>query len=122
MTDSITATIPARLAAVLAYVPVLGWLVVFLFQRANPLAMYHLRQSIGLVLFLLGLTVGWAVVGWVIAWIPYAFVVSIALFALVMAAYFLSVVILLLGLRNALRSSFASLPLFGGWANRLPIR
>lgn len=119
--DAFTFTFPARLTAAFAYVPVVGWLVVFLFQRGNPLAMYHLRQSIGLVVFLLALTAGWAVVGWIIAWIPYAFILSIALFALVMVVYCLSVVILFMGLRNALRASLASLPLFGGWADRLPI-
>lgn len=46
--------------AVIAYlIPVVGWLYVYLFQRKNTLAVFHLRQSIGLVLFLIGSLVVW---------------------------------------------------------------
>lgn len=114
---------PSRLPAVLAYlIPVIGWLYVYLFQRKNPLALYHLRQSVGLVLFLVGTLVGWAVIGWVLAWIPYMAVLSIALFTIVMAAYFYGFVAWILGMINALTSRLAPLPLFGRWANRLPIK
>jgi uncharacterized membrane protein len=112
----------ARLPAVLAYIPVIGWAYVFLFQRGNPLAVYHLRQSIGLILFMLGALVAWAVVAWVLAWIPFMAVLSAALFTIVIAAYLYAVVAWLLGLINALNKRAAPLPFFGQWANRLPIR
>jgi len=114
-------SITSRVNAALAYIPILGWLYVILVQRRNALAVYHLKQSIGWVLFLIVVLAGWGVVAWVLAWIPYAFVVSIALFALVIAAYFYGFVALLLGLRNALRARAVPLPLFGERANRLPI-
>jgi uncharacterized membrane protein len=108
---------------VLAYlVPVIGWLYVLFFQRKNSLAVYHLKQSIGLFVFLVATTVGWAVVGWALAWIPYMAVLGIALFAIVIAAYFYGVVAWILGLSNALSARRAPLPLFGQWASRLPIR
>ena len=113
---------PSRTPAVLAYLPVVGWLYVFFLQRQNPLAMFHLRQAIGLVLFLLAVFVGWIVVAWILAWIPFAFVFSIGLFALVIVAYLGGVVILLMGLRNALNAKQTPLPVFGEWANRMPIR
>jgi len=114
---------PSRLPAVLAYlVPVIGWLYVLFFQRKNSFAVYHLRQSIGLCLFLVGALAGWAVVAWVLAWIPYAAVLSIALFAIVIAAYVFGVLAWILGLVNALSGRLAPLPLFGQWASRLPIR
>lgn len=120
--DSTLAAPSSRLAAVIAYVPVIGWLYVFALQRQNPLAMYHLRQSIGMVLFLIAVAVGWALVAWLLAWIPFAFILGIALFALVIAAYFYSVVLLLIGLRNALTAKLTPLPIFGEWASHLPIR
>lgn len=114
---------PSRLPAVLAYLfPVVGWLYVFLFQRSNSLAVYHLRQSIGLFLFLVGALVVWAVIGWVIAWIPYIAVLSVGLFTIVIAAYFYGVVAWLLGMIHALRNQLTPLPLFGRWADGLPIR
>jgi uncharacterized membrane protein len=114
---------PSRLPAVLAYlIPVVGWLYVFFFQRKNALAIYHLRQSIGLFLFLIGTMTGWAVIAWVLAFIPYMAVVSIALFAIVMAAYLFGLVAWIVGLTNALRNRLAPLPLFGQWASRLPIK
>ena len=112
----------SRIPAVLAYlVPFLGWLYVYFFQRKNSLALYHLKQSVGLVLFLIATTVGWVVVGWVIAWIPYMFVLSIALFGVVFAAYLYGIVAWIVGLSNALRARPVPLPLFGEWASRLPI-
>jgi uncharacterized membrane protein len=113
---------PSRLPAVLAYVPVVGWLYVLLFQRKNLVALFHLRQSIGLFLFLVGTFAGWAVIAWLLAWIPYMDILAIALFAIVIAAYLYGAVAWILGLINALRSRLAPLPLFGRWANRLPIK
>lgn len=114
--------IASRVGAALAYIPILGWLYVILVQRRNAFAMYHLKQSIGWVLFLIVVLAIWALAAWVLAWIPYAFVVSIALFALVIAAYLYGVVALLLGVRNALRARAVPLPVFGERANRLPIQ
>lgn len=111
-----------RLPAVLAYIPILGWLYVYLFQRKNTFAVFHLRQGVGLVLFLIGGLLVWAVVAWLVAWIPYMAVVSVALFALVIAVYIYGAVALVMGLLNALRNRLSPLPFFGRWANRLPIR
>jgi hypothetical protein len=106
----------------LAYLPFIGWLYVFLFQRSNPLAVYHLRQSIGLFLFLAGTMVGWVVIAWLVFWIPYMAFVSMALFTLVIAAYLFGVAVWILGLMNALGNRLTPSPLFGQWADRLPIR
>ena len=113
----------SRLPAVLAYLlPVLGWLYVLLFQRRNSLALYHLRQAIGLVVFLVVILMAWGVVGWLLAWVPYLGVLSIALFALVVSAYLYGIVTWLFGIYNALSDRESPLPLFGRWASRLPIR
>ena len=113
----------SRLPAVLAYLlPVLGWLYVLFFQRKNSLALYHLRQAIGLVIFLIVIVFAWAVVGWLLAWIPYLNILSIALFALVIGAYFYGFVAWLFGIYNALSDRESPLPLFGRLASRLPIQ
>ena len=113
----------SRIPAVVAYlIPIIGWLYVLFFQRKNSLAVYHLKQSIGLVLFLVAITAGWAVIAWVLAWIPYMAVLGIALFAIVIAIYLYGLVAWILGLINALNGRLTPLPLFGQWASRLPIR
>jgi uncharacterized membrane protein len=111
----------SRFLAAAAYLPIIGWLYVLVFQRQNPLAMYHLRQSIGLFLFLVAAIVGWAAVAWVLAWIPYMGILSVALFTVVILAYLLGVVAWLWGLFNALNELMVPLPVFGRWASRLPI-
>lgn len=111
----------SRVPAVLAYVPIIGWLYVYLLHRQDELAMYHLRQSVGLVLFLIGIFVLWAVFGWLIAWIPYFAVVSLGLFALVIAAYIFGFVAWIMGLINAFNERLAPLPGFGDWAETLPL-
>jgi uncharacterized membrane protein len=110
-----------NISAVIAYIPIIGWLYVYLFARKNPLAVYHLRQSVGLVLFLIGAFVIWAVVAYVIAIIPYMAAFSVALFTVVIAAYLFGAVTWIMGIVNALRNKSTPLPLFGQWANRLPI-
>jgi len=113
----------SRIPAVVAYlIPIIGWLYVLFFQRKNSLAVYHLKQSIGLVLFLVAITAGWAVIAWVLAWIPYMAVLGIALFAIVIAIYLYGLVAWILGLINALNGRLTPLPLFGQWASHLPIR
>ena len=112
-----------RLPAVLAYLlPILGWLYVFFFQRKNSLALYHLRQAIGLVVFLIVTLIAWVVVGWLLAWIPYLDILSIALFALVVGAYVYGFVAWLIGIYHALSDRESPLPLFGRLASRLPIK
>jgi uncharacterized membrane protein len=115
-------TSSSRFPAVLAYIPVIGWLFVLFFQRKNELAIFHVRQSIGLVVFLVGVFLAWAVVAWILAWIPLMAIIGIALFTVVIAAILFGAVALVMGLLNALRNRFTPLPLFGQWANRLPIK
>ena len=112
----------SRLPAVLAYlIPFIGWLYVLLFARKNEVAMYHLKQAIGLFLFLLGMLLGWGVVAWLLAWLPYMAALGVGLFTLVIAAYLYGVVAWIMGLANALRNRLTPLPGFGRWAERLPL-
>lgn len=113
-----------RLAAALAYlIPVIGWLYVYLFQRKHAFAVYHLKQALGLSLFLIAVFVIWGLVAWVLAWFPLMIIMSIALFSLVIAAYLYGAAAWLMGISNALRSRTTPLPLFGRWADRrLPIQ
>jgi uncharacterized membrane protein len=107
--------------ALIAYIPIIGWLYVYFMQRENPLAVFHLRQSVGLFLFLIGIFVVWAVVAYLLALIPYMAVFSVTLFTIVMAFYMFGVVAWVTGIVNALKNKSTPLPLFGQWANRLPI-
>jgi uncharacterized membrane protein len=110
------------LPAVLAYIPVIGWLYVAVFQRGNEDATFHLRQSVGLVLFLASVFAGWVIISTMIGLIPYMAALGMGLFTLVMAAFMYGFVAWLMGMNNALRRRLEPLPLFGKWANRLPIR
>ncbi len=112
----------SRIAGILAYaVPVLGWLYVYLFQRKDEFAVFHLKQSIGLVIFFVGTFVLWAIVAWLIAWLPYMAVFGLTLFALVIAAYIYGFVIWVKGILNVLRNEMNPLPGIGERADRLPI-
>jgi uncharacterized membrane protein len=112
----------ARIPAALVYLlPIIGWLYVGFFHRKNDLAIFHLRQSIGLCLFLVGVLIAWAVVATLIAFIPYMAVLSIALFTLVIAAYMVGFVVWLMGITHALNHRLIPLPFFGQYASRLPI-
>jgi uncharacterized membrane protein len=141
----------SRLPAMLAYLPVIGWLYVYFFQRKNRLAFFHLRQAIGLVLFLVAAVIVWAVVAWVMAFIPAIIqqvlrpfagedapllvtildiflglgqvtgVVGISLFTIVIGAYIFGMIAWVMGIRYAAIGEATTLPIFGQRASRLPI-
>jgi uncharacterized membrane protein len=112
----------SRTSAIIAYaVPVLGWLYVYLVQRDDQFAMFHLKQAIGLVIFLVVAFVAWIVFGFLIAQIPYMAVASISLFPLVMGSYIFGIYAWVKGIRNVMRSEMNLLPAIGARSNRLPI-
>lgn len=115
-------SLSSRVSAIIAYVvPVLGWLYVYLFQRKDEFAVYHLKQSIGLVIFVVGTFILWAVVAYVIAYLPYMAVFGLTLFTLVIAAYIFAFIVWIKGILNVLSSEMKPLPGIGERANRLPI-
>jgi uncharacterized membrane protein len=110
-----------RISAAVGYIPVIGWIYAYFFQRKNELVMFHLKQSISLFLDLIVVLLLWAVVGWVLTWIPYGNVVAITLFTVVMLAFFVGFIAWVIGIANALRGLLKDLPLFNTWVKRLPI-
>jgi uncharacterized membrane protein len=110
-----------RFASVVAYIPVIGWLYVLLFQPRNVFAVFHLRQAIGLVLFLIVVILAYLAFSWVISWIPYGFLIANALFALIMATSFFVIIMWIIGMINAAQGRATILPVFGRRASRLPI-
>ena len=108
-----------RLFAVLAYIPVLGWLVVLLLKRHSPLPMFHVRQSIGLFVFLVLSFAAWAAGTWVLGWIPYGFMVGVSLFTMVIVAFIFVIVAWITGMVDALKGRMVLLPLFGARANNI---
>lgn len=103
------------------FLPVIGWIYLGFFQKKNQFARFHMRQAIGLCLFLLLVIVGWAVLVWLLAWIPYAIVIGIALFSMPVVAFVFCVIAWFIGMSNALRCQVAYLPMIGSYSNRLPI-
>jgi uncharacterized membrane protein len=109
-----------KISAVIAYIPVIGWLYVLFAQRKSEFAVFHLRQSIGLVIGIVGSLIAWGVVAWVLTWIPFGDVIGIALFTLVITVWIVAVIALVIGLVNAARGRMDRLPFFGGFASWLP--
>lgn len=110
-----------RLVAGIAYIPIIGWLYILIFKRQDEFAMFHVRQSIGLFLFLIFLFLGWAAFGWLISWLPYGMLIAVTLFAIIIVAVGFGVVAWIMGIIYALQGRVAFLPIFGRMANRLRI-
>jgi len=115
---------PGKYLALLAYLlGPLGWLSVFLFQRKDELAVYHAKQSLLLNMLAVGAPAAWAIVAWLISWIPFLGpIVAVSLFSLVIAGYSLLIVAWVTGMVYALRAEAKPVPFVGGWAERLPIK
>ena len=99
----------------------IGWIYALLAHRKNAFVFFHLKQSVGLLLFALGVAVGWFVVGWLLMWIPFGGVLTMALFALVIAAFLFALVNMFVGISNALHEEVEPLPFIGPWADNLPL-
>ncbi len=109
-----------RIAAFLSYLLLpIGWLVVLLFGRRSAAAVFHCKQAIALVAFVVIAFAAWAGIGWLLTWIPFGAVVGIALFGLVIVALIFAVVAWVMGMSNALAGRMTPLPIVGGWARRL---
>jgi uncharacterized membrane protein len=112
-----------RILAFLAYLLfIFGWLIVLLFGRRSRFAVYHMKQSIALALFLVAAVVGWAVLAWLTAWIPFLFVLGVSSFSIVIVAVVFGLIAWIIGMRNALGAQMRPLPIVGAWAKRLPPR
>ncbi len=112
----------SRIDAFLSYLLILvGSLYILIFQRRDNFARYHANQALGLILFSVGLFVGWALIGWLVILIPLVGpVLAVSFFALVIGGWIFVVVAWLIGMINALNGVVAPLPLIGRWAEGLP--
>jgi len=110
-----------RINAAVAYIPVLGWLYVLIFTDRNPFVMFHMKQSIGLTLFILASFAGWIALTWVLSWIPFGFLFGVVFFTVVIFALGTALVALIMGVTNALSGKVAFLPIFGATAHRMKI-
>ena len=114
---------PSRVSAFLAYLLlVLGWLFVLLFRKEDKFAVFHVKQSIMLVIVAFVALVVWALFAWLVTFIPYAGAITAAAsFALVIITMIGLFINWIVGMVRAIRSVDKPLPITGKWAKRLPI-
>ena len=111
-----------RFPAFLAYLLLIfGCLYVFMFQRKDAFAVYHAKQSLLIMLTALAAPVVWAVVIWLLSWLPFGFLVGTTLFSLVIVTYISLVVIWLLGMVYVSQTKTKPLPIINFWARWIPI-
>jgi uncharacterized membrane protein len=116
-------TAQSRTIALLAYlVPLAGPLGLLAARRDDSFTRYHAFQGLAIDLGALGTPLLWAVVGWVLAWVPTAGpVLGIISFGLVLAIEVLLLVARLLGAIWAVRGQLRPAPLVGGWSERMAL-
>ena len=114
---------PNKTLAFLTYLLIIpGWLYVLLFRREDRFAVFHAKQSAVLTLAAIGVPLAWLVVSWIISWIPLVgFILAVASFSLVMAAYAVLIVDWVVGMVFALQLKRQPLPVIGGWVRQIPI-
>jgi uncharacterized membrane protein len=114
---------PGRNTAFLAYLlPIVGWLYVLLFRRKDEFALYHAKQSMMLTMTAVGAPAAWALVAWIVSWLPLAGpIISVALFALVILTYISLAATWVIGMVYALQAKMKPVPVLGGWAELIPI-
>jgi uncharacterized membrane protein len=108
-----------RLDAVLSYIPVVGWLYVGVAGGKSAFARFHLKQSIGLALFVIVSFLIWVAFTWILSWIPFGLMMGVVFFTLVMVMWTVGLAAWVMGVVNAAHGKLALLPIFGRMANRL---
>ena len=115
----------SKIAAFLAYLLlVIGWIYVLVARRNDRFAMFHVRQSITLVLATIVMSVVWVVFAWILGLVPLLGPpLSIASFSLVIATLIYVFILWIMGMVFALQSKTQALPIpvIGRWMDRLPI-
>jgi len=114
---------PKKHFAFLAYLlPIIGWLYVLLFHKKDEFALYHAKQSMVITMTAVGAPAAWALVAWIVFWLPLAGpIISAALFALVILIYIFLAVTWVIGMVYALQDRMKPVPVVGGWAERISI-
>jgi uncharacterized membrane protein len=96
-----------------------GALFVLLARRDDPFAVYHARQSLRLAIIGVAAPLVWAVVAWMLAWIPLAGgMLGVILFALVIATYVGVLISWIAGMIYSLKGQVRPLPVFGARSTR----
>jgi uncharacterized membrane protein len=115
---------PQGTSAFLAYLlPVVGSLYVFLFHRQDEFAVYHPKQSIALMVTAVVAPAAWAVVAWGVSWLSLVGpIIAAALFALVILTYVVLAVTWFIGMVYVSQAKMKPVSMFGGWAERVPVR
>jgi uncharacterized membrane protein len=105
----------SRYLAFLSYLLSLpGALFVLLARREDQFAVYHARQSLTLAIIGIVSPLIWAIVAWLLAWIPtFGAMLGVILFALVIATYFGILFSWIAGMIYSLKGQVRPLPLFG---------
>lgn len=103
--------------ALIAYlIPLLGSLFI-LFTSRDPFARYHARQALILPLVAVGAVLLWAVLSWILTWIPYGGVAAVLLFGLVIGVYLGLILSWMSGIINVLKAESSPILFFGAWFN-----
>ena len=110
-----------KLIAFLAYfLPIIGWLIVLLFDRKNKFAVFHAWQSFLLTMLLVFSQLLWFVFMWLVTFIPMAGpMLSMFFYSLVIAIMIFGIIGWLVGMVNALTGRWQPLPIIGRSAARV---
>ncbi len=96
-----------------------GALFVLLARRDDAFAVYHARQSLRLAIIAVAAPLIWALVAWMLAWIPLVGgMLGVVLFALVIATYVGVLISWIAGMIYSLRGQVRPIPLFGARSTR----
>jgi uncharacterized membrane protein len=96
-----------------------GALFVLLARQNHPFAVYHARQSLRLAIIGIAAPLVWAVVAWILAWIPLVGgMLGVVLFALVLAAYVGVLISWIAGMVYSLKGQVRPMPFFGTRSTR----
>jgi len=111
-----------KTVGILAYVTLIGFIIALVLNQNKEgeekrFGAFHLRQALGLIIFAIGIFIGFAILTTIVAMISFSL---LALFSLLSTLIWLGfLALLILGIVNAANGQFTEIPLIGGLSSKM---
>lgn len=111
-----------KTVGILAYVTLIGFIIALVLNQNKEgeekrFGAFHLRQALGLIIFAIGIFIGFTILTTIVAMISFSL---LALFSLLSTLIWLGfLALLILGIVNAANGQFKEIPLIGGLSSKM---
>lgn len=111
-----------KTVGILAYVTLIGFIIALVLNQNKEgeekrFGAFHLRQALGLIIFSIGIFIGFTILTTIVAMISFSLLAIFSLLSTLIWLGFLA--LLILGIVNAANGQFKEIPVIGGLSSKM---